>query len=137
MSDRRESIIVRDGNGEDFNFIMATWLKGLRYGNEWFHEIEPSVYFEVYHTAIQSILARPGCQVKVACLKDDPNVIFGYAVFNGDRLDWVHVKKSFRKIGLARSLVPPTIKSVSHLTKQGLSIKREKMPAVTFNPFIP
>jgi GNAT superfamily N-acetyltransferase len=118
---------------EDRNFILATWLKGLRYGNDWFQAIDSNVYFAVYQKVILAILADPRVTVNVACLKDDPEVILGYSVHSGNRLDWLFVKKSWRCIGIGKSLIPEGITLVSHLTSVGRSISRRRN--WVFNPF--
>lgn len=127
-------VAFRAGNMDDASFIFSTWLKGLRFGNDWYGLIESKAYFAAQHKVIEAILSKPNVTVKVACLKDDPGVILGYAVFAGPRLDWVHVKKSWRKIGLMKDLVPQNITSVSHVTDIGRSILK-RHNGVTFNPF--
>lgn len=127
-------IAIRDGEPGDKNFILATWLRGLRYGNDWFGAIEPSVYFSVYQKIIEVVLANPLVTIRVACLKEDKDVILGYAVYSGNRLDWIFCKKIWRGIGLTKILVPSQITVVSHLTALGKSILK-KHPGVYFNPF--
>ncbi len=134
MLQKNDLVTLRDFQPADKNFILSTWLKGLRYGNDWFEAIESKIYFEFYHNVIEIILSRPDTVVKVACLKDDPEVILGYSVYAGNRLDWIFVKKAWRSIGIAKSLVPESITIVSHLTTVGKSILR-KRPGVLFNPF--
>jgi len=136
MLDKRDLIEIRPAVMADKNFIMATWLRGLKYGNEWFKEIDPSAYFENYNPYLEKIITDPASTIKVACLKEDPEVILGYSVSKGTRLDWLFVKKAWRKIGVARSLLPSEVTTVSHLTTSGLAILRAKMPKVVFNPFI-
>jgi hypothetical protein len=131
----KASYTIRSPTAEDCPFIFATWLRGLRYGNELFGLIESDIYFEKYHEIIQKILTSPGVQVSIACLKDQPDVILGYSVFTGNRLHWVHVKSAWRNIGIARELVPSNTKLVSHVTKVGASILKAH-PSVRFNPFI-
>ena len=131
---KEDLIAFRSGTLEDASFIFSTWLKGLRFGNDWCSLIDSKVYFSVYHKVIENILSKPNVSVKVACLKEDPGVILGYSVYSGTRLDWCHVKKSWRNIGLARDLVPTNIATVSHLTSVGRSILK-KHQSVSFNPF--
>lgn len=132
--DKNNLVGIREGVEADRNFILATWLRGLRYGNEWFELIPKDVYFEFYQKVIETILSRPETSVKVACLKDDGDVILGYAVYSGNRLDWTFVKKEWRSIGIAKSLIPKEITTVSHITALGKSILR-KHPELHFNPF--
>lgn len=134
MPEKSDSVVIRNMVSDDKNFILATWLKGLRYGNDWYGEIEPSVYFAVYHQIIEVILADKRVTVKVACLKDDPDVVLGYSVYSGNRLDWLFVKRAWRNIGIAKSLIPKGITIVSHLTATGRSMLR-KTKGVFFNPF--
>lgn len=132
--DRTALVATRNMVPEDHNFILATWLRGLRYGNDWFALIDKDAYFKTYHTVIETMLVNPDITVRLACLKDDQDVILGYSVYNKTRLDFVFVKKAWRGIGIAKSLLPPTVETVSHLTDVGRSILR-KYPNIRFNPF--
>lgn len=120
---------------DDWNFIMSTWLKGLRYGNDWFELIEAPVYYENYAKAIENTLQSPTTAVRVACLKDTPDIILGYSVSHGDHVFWTFVKKAWRGIGVASSLVPDTTTSAGNLTEVGKAILK-KRPKIKFNPFI-
>lgn len=119
---------------EDASFIFSTWLKGLRFGNDWYGLIESKAYFAAQHKIIEAILSKDNVTVKVACLKEDPGVILGYAVYSGLRLDWVHIKKAWRNIGLMKDLVPSNITTVTHVTDSGRSILKKHL-GVSFNPF--
>lgn len=131
---KSDLVAIRDAVDNDRNFILATWLKGLRYGNDWFEAIDSKIYFEFYHKVIETILARPDTSAKVAVLKDDQDVILAYSVSSNNCLHWVFCKKEWRSIGIAKSLVSPEISVVSHLTVLGKSILR-KHPELKFNPF--
>lgn len=119
----------------DEAFIFSTWLRGLHYGNPWFHEIDKDIFMENYHRVIESILARPAVEVRVACLKEDPDTIVGYAVLEPDRsaLHWVHVKEAWRKFGVMKKLIPDRVVCVTHLTTLGKTLKPKE---IKFNPFL-
>lgn len=134
MLDKNELVSIRAAVPQDYPFIYSTWLKGLRFGNSLYGLIDSKVYFRIYHQFIEVLLAKPNISVKVACLKEDPNVLLGYSVYSGARLDWVHVKKAWRNIGLAKDLVPKEISVVSHVTAVGQSIIK-KRGNIAFNPF--
>lgn len=135
MSDAdKTKVVCRAATSDDVPFIFATWLRGLRYGNELFGLIEADLYFDKYHEIIQKILVSPGVSVTIACLKDDSDVILGYAVSTGARLHWVHVKSAWRNIGIAKQLVSPDTRYVSHITRVGASILKSH-PYLRFNPF--
>lgn len=131
---KNELVSIRDYKPEDRNFILSTWLKGLRYGNDWFEVVPSDIYFEFYHNVIETILGLPDTKVKVACLKDDEEVILSYSVYSKEKLHWIFCKKAWRSIGIAKSLVPQEITTVTHLTSIGKSILR-KHTNLHFNPF--
>lgn len=128
-------IAVRDSLPGDRAFILATWLRGLYYGETYYSDIPKDVFMKHYHDILEARMAQS--VIKVSCLRDDPEVILGYSVYHDSAgagvLDFIFVKKAWRKNGIAHSLLPPNFRFCSHLTKLGKSIK----PAdITFNPFV-
>ncbi len=127
--------VVRPPKPEDINFILATMLRGLYYGDTWFSEIPKDLFMKEHHKVLVNTISRPDCAVRVAVLPDDGDVILGYSISLKDTaLVWVYVKNSFRKMGIARSLVPATIQSVTYLTKLGKAILKG-YPSVVFDPY--
>jgi len=139
MSAQEQAVVVRDATPGDDNFILATWLRGLRHGNTFFGRIDQTIYFETYHRIIRAVLARPDTSTRVACLKDDQEVILGYAVSHpvqgGSALDWIFCKKAWRNIGIAKSLLPDNVTTVTHITALGDAILK-KHKDIKFNPFV-
>lgn len=133
--DKTGLVSVRDVTAQDTNFIMSTWLKGLRYGNEWFEAIPSNIYFAAYHKVVEGILLKSNTEIKVACLKEDPDTILGYSVYSGNTLHFVFVRNRWRNIQIAKSLVPKEITVATHLTKIGKSIL-SKQSKIIFNPFV-
>lgn len=127
-------IAIRECRYEDKPFIMSTWLKGLKFGNSWYKLIDDKIYFTVYHGVVERLLAKPGVSIKIACLKEDSDVILGYSVYENNKLHWVQVKQVWRKIGIAKELVPSNIEVVTHLTEVGKSIFLKK--GWKFDPFL-
>ena len=136
--DRTNLVKVRDYLPEDKNFIYASWLRGLYYGDAGFKDVPKDVFMQHYHDVLERILESPTIKVKVACLQDDHSVILGYAVVSdvSPTLYWVFVKAPWRKIGIAKSLIPEDLKTVTHMTALGKSILKKKYPAVVYNPFL-
>lgn len=132
--DKKDLLTIRDKHDADINFIMATWLRGLRYGNDWFELIESNAYYDNYHKFIENLLAKPNVTVKISCLKEDPEVILGYSVFEGNTAHFVFVKKSWRNIGIAKSLLPESTNRATHITKPVIEIMRRYK--ISFNPFL-
>ncbi len=124
-------ITIRVATPDDIPFILSTWLRGLRYGCELFELIPDAIYYQRYKQVIEAILAKS--EVRVATLPDDASVIVGYAVLAPDVLHWVYVKQAWRKLGVARQLVP-AVRSVTHITKVGQKILSGK--PIEYNPFL-
>jgi GNAT superfamily N-acetyltransferase len=130
-------IAIRPYLPNDENFIYSTALSGLYYGDSWFSKIKKMIFINTYREILKAILAKPTTEVRVACIKDDPDEIKGYCILvnNGSALMWVFVKKDWRKQGIAKALVPDTVTEVTNLTHLG-EILIKKYPHVSFNPFI-
>jgi GNAT superfamily N-acetyltransferase len=138
------SYTIRDMRPEDRNFIFATWLRGLYYGDSYFERIQKPIFMENYHKVIERILNFPDTKVWVACLADEPDVILGYSVSRNKNfgnqsvgvLDWVFVKSAWRKIGIGRKLLPMNTKAYTHTTNVAGEIIKSKELNFIFNPFI-
>ena len=131
---------LRAGKPEDHAFVFATFLRGLYHGESWFSEIPRDIFMVNYKRILEHMLKTGN--LYVACLKDDPDVIIGYSLWNADNttLHWVYVKNtklpdgtSWRQKGVARSLVGINPTQVSHLT----AIGKKLLPKINaiFNPF--
>jgi len=128
---------VRDGLPSDESFILATFIRGLYYGNTLFNKIPKQIFVDNYKPVVQTLLSGVHTVIKIACLKEDPNIIIGYSILSSDYqvINWVYVKKAWRTRGVARSLVPQFPTSVSHLTTLGESLLTKFEVQPIFNPF--
>lgn len=141
---KKELIGVRPYGDSDKNFVLATWLRGLYYGDSFFSNIPKTIFMENYHAILEVFLQRHSNSIQVACLKEDPEVILGYSIVRhlkvGEAdisvLDWIFVKTAWRGIGISQMLVPNKINACTHLTKLGASIIKNKHPNIIFNPFL-
>jgi len=129
--------VVRDGNDNDRNFIMATAMRSICHSDPRFKDVPHKVFMDHYHPVLESRVDGPFTIVKVACLTDDPDTVLGYALYRqvGSQtiLDYVYVKAAWRRIGVAKSVMPPNVDAVTHLTAVG----KKLMPkGAIFNPFI-
>lgn len=137
---KSDLITTRTPVAEDAAFILSTWLKGLLYGGDaLYRKIPKDIYYANHHKVLEKILSSPSTTVKIACLKEDPEVILGYIVYrtfeSQSVIDWIFVKKNWRGIGIANSLFPHNVYAVTSLTKAGESIM-QKHSKVVFNPYI-
>lgn len=133
---KSEVSYIRDYTAGDKHFVLATWLRGLYYGDTLYSLIEKQTFMTYYHAILERLLEGKEIKINVMCLTEDPNVIVGYSVLRPDAttLHWVFVKKSFRGNGVATDLVPETVKVVTHLTKAGIAILKNK--GLSYNPFV-
>lgn len=129
---------IRLGTKNDHNFVLATFLRGLYYGNTFFNKIPKDIFMNKYKLVAQALLASPDTKLIVACLPDEPDVILGYNLTNKveDTIYFVFIKKAWRRRGIAKSLVPPNPKYISHLTSLGEDLLSKFETKPQFNPFI-
>lgn len=137
MMNKSDLIAIRKGLPGDKNFVLSTFLLGLYYGGTAYSEMNKDIFMLEYHKLAEKLLISEDSQLKVACLKEDSNVILGYALMNkdSDTLHFVFVKKPWRKIGIMQSLIPQQVLFCTHLTAVGLSLLK-KSPYISFNPFL-
>lgn len=134
---------LRDARESDKNFILATFMRGVYYGDsksdpngpKFFSLIPKKIFMEKYKPYAEALIATR--TVKIACLPDDPEIILGYSIASKDFqvLDWVFVKSAWRNKGVAKALVPNPPTSVSHITKVGFALLNKFKTEVVFNPF--
>ena len=74
----------------------------------WFAEKrDPKEADEFYRSASEKIakaIKRPGTEVRVACLADDPDMLLGWSVLHGTHLEFVYVKFDYRGKGIGKLL---------------------------------
>jgi hypothetical protein len=127
---------VRPGVLEDKNFILATFLRGLYYGNDFYNLIPKDVFMNNYKVVAEHLTASPNVTVHIAALKEDPGVILGYAILSKDlkTVHWAFTKTVWRNKGIMKSLIPGDIDTITHFTTTTLKYLRH-YPNITFNPF--
>ena len=127
---------VRQGKEEDKAFILATFLRGLYYGESFFSQVPKDIFMSRYKLVAQALVNDKNTVIKVACLPEDRDVILGYTVLSRDlkTLYYTFTKTAWRQRGIAKSMVPKDIEYVAHLTKLGQSLM-PKFPNAKFNPF--
>lgn len=129
---------IRQAEPSDIDFIYATFLKSFHY-DSWTKSIAKSIYFDNYKRVVDHILSNS--EIKVACKKEDENVIFGYFIFDSNEgvAHYMFIKEQFRRFGIAKSLFENAFHAdanvdCTHKTRMSLPIYRTKTNLV-FNPF--
>ena len=137
MEEASYKIITYKGNELPDNYkamIFSKWLRSLRYGNDYFKLINQARYYAAYHVYVERLLTES--TIRLATLSNDIDVVLGFSVCRGNVLDYVHVQKDYRRIGVGKSLVPCSeINCITHVTRQGMSFWNNLMPLAIFDPF--
>lgn len=103
----------REATLDDFDFVQATLLNHYYEESFWAQRLTTRVYFDGHTPLVRSLLQQS--RVLVACLADDPTTILGFVVFEpkggpaeADVLDFLYVKKAFRRAGVGSMLLKAT-----------------------------
>ncbi len=133
---------LRDVQKDDLPFIFNSWLKSYR-DSPAMGGIPNTVYYAGQHALIEALLERS--RVVVACAKDDPTQIMGYAlaeyVDDVRLVHWVYVKHTFRGFGIGRALEGAVIglpsSSPVHYSHRVKTTDRllKNRTAYVYNPF--
>lgn len=120
------------------HLIYSSFLRSLRFGNDWFKDIESDLYYDVYHRVIDALLVRPESVVRLALLPDELDTCIGWSLSEEKTLHYVFVKGDIeaRRHGIGTALLPKEFDKITHLTKIGRDIWKKKYPKVKFDPFI-
>lgn len=123
-----EAISVRNYTTVDYSFILNSWLKSYQAGSPFTQSISDDIYFKFHHKIIDNILNRKSTKVMIATSPTDPNLIFGYAVFEKhddyNIFHFIYIKRPFSNFGISQRLIdsaPFTMQGAyaSHLTHKG------------------
>ena len=97
-------VILRPFDPEtDSAFLYSSWRNSNWYADP--TREEPSSEFYSQETRrIKNLLKHPDTDIQVACLKEDPDLIVGYAVKQAAHLEFIYVKQDYRSKGIGRLL---------------------------------
>lgn len=124
-------IEVRGAEPGDIAFIYSNWLRGQRFGLEYFESMDSDAYYAMKKEEITAVLSRPDVSVRVACADDERDMILGYVVAQildeGASIVWLFVRPSARKQGIAKQLCEGLrVRYCGSLTKIGDEIRKKK-----------
>jgi hypothetical protein len=136
MSDFSGLYNIREAKDSDKNLVLATFLKGLYYGESFFSRVPKDIFMAAYKRVAQALVNDPNTKILVACLPEDEDTVMGYSMMSRDEktVYFCFTKAAWRKRGIAKSLTPKNPQYVAHLTKLGDSLMH-KLPNTKFNPF--
>lgn len=116
-------------------FIIASWLKTFRYGNDYMRLVDQDHYFEAYKPYILHVLNKSDTKIRLAVLSDDHDVTLGFACTTGKTLHYAYVGIDYRNQGIGTKLIPKDIEDFTHITKIGLKLWPKKAPMAKLRPF--
>lgn len=117
------------------SMIFSQWLRSLRFGNPFFKNIIALDFFRNYHAFLDNLMKKPSSQIRLAVLTDDHDICLGFCVSREDVLDYIHVQRDNRRIGIGTKLLPEGITAFTHITVVGKDIWQKKYKRWKFNPF--
>jgi len=133
-------IEIRPANLNDLPFIYATWLRSYRYASQFAKKISNEVFYDMHHRIVEGFIERGGL-VSIAHPPGEPYVILGYICVehNQPLVQYVYVKKAFRKMGIAKALFEgiktPENALFTHWTSDVDWITK-KLPKLIYNPYL-
>jgi ribosomal protein S18 acetylase RimI-like enzyme len=102
----QESVLLREPNKDDINFIFSSWLKSFRSSN-FAKNVTNTIYFDQHHKVIESLLQNS--KIIVACNRDDKKQIIGYMVATKINdiltIHYAYVKHPYRRLGVGKLLL--------------------------------
>lgn len=128
---------LRNACERDIPFIYSTWASSYRYGSPLGKSCRNKIFFPYFNRVIDWILMRDQCKIRVACSKEDANIIFGYIVFEPNIIHYAFTSELLRRFGIFNSLLRE-IKDPMYFTLKTFSITEiiKKYPDLIFNPFL-
>jgi ribosomal protein S18 acetylase RimI-like enzyme len=98
-------IEIRPATERDLPFIFSSWLRSYRNESKFARNISSSVFYEWHHKVIERFFERDRVAL-IAHAPGEPEVILGYlcAESSGNIIQYIYVKKAFRKMGIAKKL---------------------------------
>ncbi len=133
-------IEVRQAILDDLPFIFSTWLRSYRHSSQFAKKISNTTFFTWHHRAIERFIERGG-RVLIAHAVGEPDVILGYLCAESDNsiIQYVYVKKAFRKMGIAKELFKNSgINNNAQFTHWTLDTSWiiKKLTELTYNPYL-
>ena len=130
---------IRSAQGSDLAFIFDTFLKSYKMSSPVGRACRNGIFFDNYRLVLDDILEN--AKTYVACLPDEPTVIFGYLIADKATIHYVFVKEAFRNLGIDKALYNEALIEAdpmfgflytTHKTNYSDKIESFKVP---YNPF--
>lgn len=139
----KNDLLIREMTTGDRNFIYKSIISHYRHSSPHPAQIPDGIYFDYHHYLISKVMRYAGNVVRVAALKDDPDIVFGFiwANFEPETVHYLYVKKAFRRMGIGRLLYESVFSRdtpdiyYTHHTKEAAFLAH-KYEQLIFNPYL-
>ena len=134
-----DPVLYRAATRDDLRFILSAWVRSFSHRRKPPEGVSPKHYRAALRATIADILRRPSTCGVVACNPLNPNLIWGFAVYeSGDSpvLFYVYVKEVFRGNGIGTELTRlardgrPGVMQIAYRTPAGQRL----LPEAQYNP---
>jgi GNAT superfamily N-acetyltransferase len=122
-----DRIGYRDATLDDFDFVQGTLLNHFYEEAFWSLRLTTRIFFDGHTPLVRSLLQQ--ASVVIACERDDPTSILGFVVFEkgggpdgADVIDFIYVKKAWRKLGIGKMLLIATGLETGNPTLEGVHV---------------
>jgi len=99
----KEAIDLRSSHADDIAFIIASWLRSYKHKSSFAKRIQHNIFYKWHEQVIKRILDRSA--VLVAHMKDEPEIILAYIVFEPNTIHYIYTKDEWRMMGIAKALL--------------------------------
>jgi len=120
----------------DLPFIYDSWGKTMKDHSELGRKIKSSVFFGGMVQIIDRLLSQNQSKTLLSCLRDDPEIILGYVVYEPKICHFLYVKEGFRMMGIGKCLFELTDAECFTLRTHTLENLLKKKPDLVYNPFL-
>ena len=128
----------RPPEATDLPFIYSTWANSMRYASLLGKSCRNTIFFKEYAKVIDHILSLADTEILIACFPEQPEVIFGYLVYQDNILHYLFIKEAFTRQGIAKSLVQEASRPFDTYSHKTFVLKHilDRHPELNYNPFV-
>lgn len=135
--------LIRPGVKEDASYVIATWLNHYKDHSYFALRIKRKIFFQSHHKVVTRILSRPETQVLVIHPAGEPEIIFGFLVYelhsDAPVIHMAFVQEKLRRQGLCRRLMREARIEwehalFTHWTYTASDLVR-RFPGLTYDPY--
>jgi hypothetical protein len=124
-------VSIRPAVESDRLFILNSFVKS--FGDSHFAQSLPKSFYREGHSRLVEAL-YPRCRALIACDPSDPDTILGWALTEGNVIQFCYVRASVRRRGIATALLKPYLDKPAFYTHPCPHIK---LPAKwSWNPYL-